>query len=100
MTSSEGGYRIGFKELYDLVIQVSAKLDAISAQQGTQIQANTSRIEDLSKGMRLIWEQFEKYKTEVKNDIQGQRGNTWQINLAIAGSTISMLTTLAGFIIK
>jgi TolA-binding protein len=107
MTESPSGYRIGFRELYELVMQVSAKLDTVTAQQATQIQANTSRIDDLSKGMRMMWDQIEKNKAErevqidkLNTRIETRGQSTWQINLAIAGSGISLLAALAGFLVK
>ena len=106
-TGETGGYRIGFKELYELVITVSAKLDTVTSQQATQIQANTSRIEGMSKGMQMMWEQFEKYKSELKEEyaelerrIDARQGNNWQVNLAIASGFIALLTSLAQLLIK
>lgn len=100
MTSGDSGYRIGFKELYELVIQVSTKLDTITGQQATQIQANTSRIEGMSKGMQMMWKELQEADKELERKLETKEGATWQVNLAIAGSTISLLTALAGIIIK
>lgn len=100
MTSGDSGYRIGFKELYELVIQVSTKLDTITGQQATQIQANTSRIEGMSKGMQMMWKELQEADKELERKLEAKEGATWQVNLAIAGSTISLLTALAGIIIK
>lgn len=106
-TGETGGYRIGFKELYELVITVSAKLDTVTSQQATQIQANTSRIEGMGKGMQMMWEQFEKYKNEVKEDyaelerrIDARQGNNWQVNLAIASGFLGLLVSIGQMLIK
>lgn len=87
MTS--GGYSIGFKELYDLITEVSRKLDTLSTSHSQQIGANAERIETMSKAMKLMWKKVEDTKQ-----------SSWQVNLAIATSGISLLTALATIVIK
>lgn len=87
MTS--GGYSIGFKELYDLVTEVSRKLDSTAALQAQQIAANADRIDMISKGVKMLW------KT-----VEDGKGSNWQINLAIGTSAVSLLTAVATMVIK
>lgn len=84
-----GGYSIGFKELYDLVTEVGRKLDVMGSTHSQQIQANSERIETMSKGMKVMWER-----------LNAKSSSNWQINLAIAGAVVSFLTSLAGLLLK
>lgn len=83
------GYNIGFKELYELIIQQSNKLDLISAGLAKDIAHNTARIDVLEKTTKVLWDMLNNKKT-----------NTWQVNLAIAAGLVSVLTSLAALIIK
>lgn len=87
MTS--GGYSIGFKELYDLVTEVSRKLDSTISLHGQQIAACSDRIETMGKGMKMLWTTVEKTK-----------GSGWQVNLAMGTSAVSLLTALATVLVK
>ena len=85
----QGGYRIGFRELYTLVNQVSAKLDAIADKQSQQIGNNTARIETLEKALKVMW-----------GRIDAKASNAWQVNLAIASSITAVLIAVAQMLTK
>jgi hypothetical protein len=105
MTS--GGYSIGFKELYESISAVSAKLDTMGSSHAQQIADNRARIETTEKAMRVFWDRLEKQQeaskqlvrdVDAKLEAKGQ--STWQVNLAIAGSTVSVIIAIAGTIIR
>lgn len=87
MTS--GGYSIGFKELYDLITEVSRKLDTMSSLHSQQIAANAERLETHAKAIQQMWKRLDEGKQA-----------SWQVNLAIATSVIAVLTALLPLLVK
>lgn len=104
---SSGGYEIGARELFTAINEVSAKLDTLGARHQEQISDNKARIETLEKGMRVFWQKIqeqEKGMRDLERDFDrklDERGQSnWQVNLAIAGSGVSIIIALLPLVTK
>lgn len=87
--TSGGGYSIGFKELYDLITEVSRKLDTMSSLHSQQIAANAERLETHAAALKQMWKRIDEGKQA-----------TWQVNLAIATAVIALLTAVVPMLVK
>jgi hypothetical protein len=113
-----GGYRIGIRDVYTLVLEVSAKLDKSTNEHTLQIAQLKASQETAREAMRRMWERLEEQEKHLAGhereadakraqhvkDVNAEldkRGTTnWQVNLAIAAAMISLLIALLQLVAK
>lgn len=107
MTDETGGYRIGIKDIYTQIVELSARLDKITNDHSIQIASMQSQQETLRHAMREMWTRIDKNTAGIEQ--QGRDFNTeldkrgdkqWQSSLSIVAIIISLIAAIAPLVVK